>query len=221
MTTVFLLSGNGFADSSPGRQTEVTAADLARRGYVAVQLSYPSMKGVGSFLGLARQLVRASRGEPIGLVGFSAGGTLALRLAGYPGLNVAAVLNFYGPPDLSDYMNHHAGDIFARKVAQNIGGNRAFIDAMSGPNPTTAYIVNAFGARDRNVVASVSEASFRRDFSSGATYTYGGNHGVTIRAQPAAYMDFLNHLPVVVAPDASLRLPRRPRPFFARPRPIS
>ena len=35
---------------------------------------------------------------------------------------------------------------------------------LSGPSTSTAYIVNAFGRDDTNVVASVSTASFNRDF---------------------------------------------------------
>jgi hypothetical protein len=87
---------------------------------------------------------------------------------------------------------------------------------MSGPSSTTAYIVNAFGEADSNVTVALSESSFREDFSHGAVYTYPGAHGVTIRAQTAAYLDFANHLP---SPSPSARSPRpsrRPRPMIDR-----
>ncbi|QEH33609.1 Alpha/beta hydrolase family protein [Aquisphaera giovannonii] len=197
MAMVFLLNGNGYAQASPSIQTRVAAADLARRGHTPIQVSYASMTGLGPYLALANSLVRASQGQPIGLIGFSAGGTLALRLASYPGLRVSSVLNFYGPPDLAGWLSYHGRDMYARRISQNIDGSRAFIDAMSGPGDSSAHLVSVFGERDRNVDAVSSASSFRQDFRSGVVYTYAGNHGVTIRAQPTAYQDFLSHLPPV------------------------
>ena len=42
-------------------------------------------------------------------MGFSAGGALAMRLAGVPGLRVQAVMSFFGVPDLRVWLNEHHG----------------------------------------------------------------------------------------------------------------
>ncbi|MGO9600532.1 MAG: hypothetical protein ACLP7Q_21320 [Isosphaeraceae bacterium] len=193
-TLVFVLNGNAYAGASPSIQTRVAAADLARRGDRAIQISYPDMNSVGAFDQLAGQIRQISRGKPIGLIGFSAGGTLALRLSQFSSLKVKSVLDFYGPPDLANWLSQHRGDFHARHVLSNINSNQKFVNAMSGPGTTTAYIVSAFGTTDTTVSAAPSAASLQRDFPSAKVYYYGGPHGVTIRACYAAYQDFLNHL---------------------------
>ena len=65
---------------------------------------------------------------------------------------------------------------------------------LSGPSTSDAYFVNAFGLFDRNVVTSVSTASFHQDFQHGQVYTYPGPHGVSLFAQFAAFRVFLDHL---------------------------
>ena len=44
------------------------------------------------------------------------------------------------------------------------------------------------------MIASVSTASFEKDFRHGQAYDYPGPHGVTLYADYAAYQDFLDHL---------------------------
>ena len=54
--------------------------------------------------------------------------------------------------------------------------------------------MNAFGLHDRNVVSSVSTASFYRDYQHGQVFDYPGPHGVTLYADYSAFQDFLDHL---------------------------
>jgi hypothetical protein len=65
---------------------------------------------------------------------------------------------------------------------------------MSGASSTSAYIVNAFGLRDRNIVASESTSSFYQDFQHGVVRYYAGPHGVTSYASIPAFREFLAHL---------------------------
>lgn len=189
-----MLNGNALAAAGPGAQTADAARRLQAEGHRAIQLAYPAMGTTGAFRGLAARIQRLSRGQPIGLVGFSAGGALALRLATVPGLNVKAVLNFYGPPDLQDWLDYHRGDENYRHVVSHVRLTPGLIDELSGPARTSAAIINAFGLRDTNIVAGRSAASFQRDFASGAIYTYPGPHGVGVGASPAAFDAFLAQL---------------------------
>lgn len=193
-TLVFVLNGNAFAAAEPGRVTQIVAADLARSGNHAIQMSTPSMDRPGSFMNLASQLKRLSKGQPIGLVGFSAGGTMAMRLAQTPGLNVKAVLNFYGPPDLRSWFDQHRGDRAYRYLSSHVHLTSGFINQMSGPSSSRAYTVSAFGIRDSTVTAAASAARFHQDFPDGVLYYYAGAHGVTISSCYPAYLDFLCHL---------------------------
>ena len=169
-TLVFVLNGNAFAGASPSVQTKTAAADLARRGDRAIQISYAAMCSVGAFDQLAGQIRQVSRGRPIGLIGFSAGGTLALRLSQFSSLNVKAVLDFYGPPDLANWVSQHGGDIHAQQVLSNINNNQNFINAMSGPVTTTAYLVSAFGTQDTGVSAAPNAVSSQQDFPGGKVF---------------------------------------------------
>jgi hypothetical protein len=195
-TLVFVFNGNAFAQSAPDvPHTQLAADQLIKHGDRAVQLGTPAMESPAGFYQLAHEVLALSKGQPIGLVGFSAGGTLATRLAGVRALNVTAVMNYYGPPDLRDYLDYHYGDRYYRVVGNNVHFNGGIINLLSGPSSATAYIVNAFGLRDRNVVASVSTASFDRDFQYGETFDYPGPHGVTLFADYPAFQAFLAHLP--------------------------
>jgi dienelactone hydrolase len=193
-TLVFVFNGNAYADAKPNELTQSAALLLSAHGDRAVQLSTPAMNNPGAFYGLANEIRSISKGRPIGLLGFSSGGTLALRLAGVPSLNVRTAAAYYGPPDLRDYLHFHKGDRFDRVVGPNVQFNRGAIAVLSGPSSTTAYVIDAFGLRDHNVVASRSAADFQRDFPQGHAYFYPGPHGVPATADPAALKDFLAHL---------------------------
>jgi dienelactone hydrolase len=143
---------------------------------------------------VAREIESLSHGESIGLVGFSAGGALAARLAGVEALHVKAALDYYGPPDFRDYLEYHGDDRFVQYFAGRVHFSPSFIALMSGPYHSSAYVVGAFGLYDQNVVASVSTASFERDHFHGKVYDYPGPHGVSIDASPPALRDFLMHL---------------------------
>ncbi len=80
-TLVFVLNGNAFAAASPDTLTANAAEVLATAGDPAVQLAYPTMATPDDFNELAHQIGSLSHGRPIGIVGFSARGSLALRLA--------------------------------------------------------------------------------------------------------------------------------------------
>jgi hypothetical protein len=193
-TLVFVFNGNAFAEAKPNALTQGAADQLAAHGDQAVQLSTPAMDSPGDFFSLAHEVRAISRGQPIGLMGFSAGGALALRLAGLPGLNVKAVMNYYGPPDFQDWLRYHRGDSYYQSVTTHFRVTPGFVRLTSGPSATQAYIVNAFGRHDTNIVSSLSTASFERDFQQGRVYYYPGPHGVILYACYPAFRDFLAHL---------------------------
>jgi hypothetical protein len=193
---VFVFNGNGFAASRPNAlQTGLAAQQLMEHGDRAIQLATPAMSNPSDFYQLAGEIRSLSKGEPIGLIGFSAGGALAMRLSAIPYLNVQAVMNYYGPPDLRDWMNYHEGDKYYNYVTSHVKFSPAIINLLSGPSASTAYVVSAFGRFDPNIVASVSTASFNRDFRFGRVFYYPGQHKVTLFADYAAFQDFLAHLP--------------------------
>jgi hypothetical protein len=193
-TLVFVLNGSGYGAAGPSGLSDNAVQVLQAAGHRAVQLAYPALTTTAAYFGLRRQIHALSHGQPIGLVGLSAGGTLAVRLAGDPALHVTAVLDEYGPPDLNDYLNFHGGDRFGRYVREHINSNRRVIRLLSGPDATPAYVVAAFGLKDRNVVAGPSTASFRREIPQARVYDYNGPHGVPIDACRPALDDFLRHL---------------------------
>ena len=80
-TLVFVLNGNAFAAAKPSILTANAAQVLRRAGNQAIQLAYPTIATPAAFYGLERQIESLSHGQPIGIVGFSAGGSLALRIA--------------------------------------------------------------------------------------------------------------------------------------------
>jgi dienelactone hydrolase len=188
------LNGNGFGAAAPNALTDNAALVLRAAGVQAVQLAYPALTTPDVFAGMEREIASLSQGQPIGIMGFSAGGSLAARLAGDPALHVTDVLDYYGPPDLRDYVEYHQGDRFDHYVLGHIDGNSAVIDQLSGPSDTQAHVVAAFGDSDENVVADPSAASFLKDYPQGQVYFYPGPHGVSIFASDAALLNFLTHL---------------------------
>ncbi len=191
---VFIFNGNGYGDAKPTSLTANAASVIRQAGFRPVQLAYPALGSPAVINNVARQIERISHGAPVGLVGFSAGGSLAERLAGIPGVNAKAVLADYSPPDLRDYLAFHGHDHFSTYVVQHGHFNTAAYGALSGPVQTSAHMVAAFGTRDVNIVANAFEPSFRRDFPDGTVYEYNGPHGVAINASVPALHDFLTHL---------------------------
>jgi dienelactone hydrolase len=193
-TLVFVLNGNGFSAAVTNSLTANAAQVLQTAGNRAVQLSYPTIATPAAINNLAQSIRALSHGQPIGIVGFSAGGTLAARLAAEHTLNVVAVLDYYGTPDLRDWFSYHKSDRFASFVRDHVDFTSAGINALSGPINTTAHEVAAFGSYDRNVVASQSISSFHRDLPQASLYVYPGPHGVGIGASPPALKEFLANL---------------------------
>ncbi len=193
-TLVFIFNGNGFAPANPDATTQIAAAELRRYGDPSVQLSTPSFSDPAAYYALASEILSISKGQPIGLMGFSAGGAEALRLSELPNLNVRAVMNYYGPPDLQDWLTEHKGDIHYQHVTSNTQFDQAIINLMSGPIHTSAYLVNAWGMRDHTVVASFSTQDFHQDSPKGDVFYYAGGHGVDLFAQVPAFRDFVSHL---------------------------
>lgn len=191
---VFVLNGNAYSGVGPNGLTAQAARVLRSAGNQVVQLSYPTVATPAVYHGVARRIAAMSRGKPIGLVGFSAGGSLAARLSGDESLNVTAVLNNYGPPDLRDWLQYHGRDLYGRYVRSRVPFRPMTIDLLSGPSDSQAYVVSAFGSRDRNVQAAQSAADAARSFPVGKVYTYEGGHGAPITASRPALADFLAHL---------------------------
>jgi hypothetical protein len=191
---VFVFPGNALAAAGPNITTRTAAVQLIRHGDQAIQVSTPALNGPAAFARIADYVHAVSQGQPIGLMGFSAGGTLALRLAGQPGLNVKAVMDYYGPPDLDAWLASHGHDSYYQYVTSHVHLTGAVERLLSGPSPSNAYSVAAFGLRDRNILPTVSTAAFQKDFRHGQVYYYDGPHGVTLYADYAAFQDFLNHL---------------------------
>ena len=123
LTLIFVLNGNAFSATSPSILTANAAQVLERAGDRAVQISTPEIETAGDFYGVARQIETLSHGSPIGIVGFSAGGTLAARLSGVKSLHVIAALDYYGPPSLSDGLTRSRGSRRNRGIYQWPMGN--------------------------------------------------------------------------------------------------
>ena len=193
-TLIFVFNGNAFAAAGPNPLTASAARVLQGAGNQVVQLSNPALSTPGAFSEVVRQVASVSHGQPIGIVGFSAGGALAARLSSVASLRVVAALDYYGPPDLRDYLHYHHGDQYARYVLGHASPSPAGIDLLSGPSHSSAHVVGAFGMNDHNVVASESTAGFQRDYPGSRVYYYPGGHGASLDASPSALEDFLNHL---------------------------
>lgn len=192
---IFVFNGAGFARAKPSVLTADAAHVLQQdAGARVVQLGNPPLGNPGAVYGIARQIASISHGQPVDLLGFSAGGSLALRLAGIPKLHVKDVLALYSPPDVKGYLAFHGRDHFSQYVLGHGHFTPAGLDLLSGPSRTTAHVVAAYGLQDHNVVAGESEASFRQDFPQGDVYEYDGPHGASIGASRDALQDFLVHL---------------------------
>jgi hypothetical protein len=191
---VFVFPGNALAAANPDIPTETAADHLLRDGEHPIQVSTPALDGPNAFYAIADYVRRVSQGQPIGLMGFSAGGALALRLASQPGLNVQAVMDYYGPPDLDAWIASHGDDYYYRYVASHVHLTSGVEQLLSGPSTSDAHFVAAFGLEDPNVLASVSSAAFERDFPHGQVFYYDGPHGVTLYADYSAYQTFLGYL---------------------------
>jgi hypothetical protein len=193
-TLVFIFPGNALAAAAADIPTQTAADQLIRHGDQAIQVSTPALNGPGAFYRIVDYVRTVSQGQPIGLVGFSAGGALAMRLAGQPGLNVQSVMDYYGPPDLDGWIASHNDDRYYQYVVSHVHLTNQVANLLSGPSPSDAYFVAAFGLEDENVIASVSTEYFQKDFQHGQVYYYSGPHGVTLYADYAAFQDFLDHL---------------------------
>ena len=193
-TMVFIFPGNALAAASPGIQTKSAAAELARLGDRPIQVGTPALNGPGAFYSIANYVRKVSHGRPIGLMGFSAGGALALRLAGQPGLNVKAVMDYYGPPDMKDWLASHRHDYYYQYVVSHVHLTPSVINLLSGPTRSNAAFVAAFGLHDPEVEPVVSATGFQRDFPNGQYFYYPGPHGVTLNADYTAFRAFLKHL---------------------------
>jgi len=191
---VFVFNGNSFAATGPSSLTANAAAVLRQAGNRVVQLANPAINSAAAYLSLAAAVARRAHGQSVGLVGFSAGGALALRLAAAPGLKVSAVLDYYGVPDVRAYLERHARDHNFRPISGLAPFRPALVSLLSGPLVTGAHVVAAFGLRDPNVRAVTSSADLLRDDPSADVYTYPGAHGVPISASRPALEDFLSHV---------------------------
>ena len=189
-TLVFVFNGASFSASGPNRLTANAVAVLDQAGNRAVQLSNPSINAA-SFEALARKIVTLAHGQTVGLVGFSAGGALALRIAETPGLKVSAVLDYYGVPDVQASLQRHRNN---RPISGLAPFRPSVVSLLSGPVTTAAHVVGAFGQFDPNVRADTSSADLLRDDPNAHVYTYPGGHGVSITASRPALDDFLSRL---------------------------
>ena len=192
-TLIFVLNGASFAAAGPNQLTANAAAVLQQAGNRVVQLSNPAINAA-SFKALAAKVVNLAHGQTVGLVGFSAGGALALRIAATPGLKVSAVLDYYGVPDVQSYLNRHSADHNDRPISGLAPFRQSVVSLLSGKLTTSARVIAAFGQYDPNVQAGTSSADLLRDDPAAHVYTYAGAHGVSINASRPALNDFLSHV---------------------------
>jgi dienelactone hydrolase len=190
-TLIVVLNGNGFEAAGPNQLTANAAAVLRQAGNQVVQLSNTTINTPAAYNALARKIVKLAHGQDIGLVGFSAGGALAIHLAATPGLKVNAELDYYGVPDIRAYLQRHSIDHKLRPISGLAPFRPAVVSLLSGPLATSARVIAAFGERDPNVRPDTSSADLLRDDPSAHIYTYAGGHGVSIAASRPALEDFL------------------------------
>ena len=191
---VFVLNGASFAAAKPNALTHDAAAVLRRAGNQVVELANPAINSPAALIGLENRIAGLARGRTVGLVGFSAGGALALRIAATPGLHVSAVLDYYGVPDVRAFLARHAQDHRVNPIAGLAPFRPPIVAMLSGPIATEAHVVAAFGAADPNVRADTSTADLLADLPTATSYTYPGGHGASISASRPALADFLAHL---------------------------
>jgi hypothetical protein len=155
-TLIFVLNGNSFAAAGPNQLTANAAAVLRHAGNQVVQLSNPTINTPTAYNALARKIARLAHGQSLGLVGFSAGGALAMRLAAAPGLMVSAVLDHYGVPDIRAYLQRHSVDHDLRPISGLAPFRPPLVSLLSGPLATSAHVIAAFGERDPNVTSDTN-----------------------------------------------------------------
>ena len=137
LTLVFVLNGNSFNAAKPNSLTSNAASVLKQAGDQVIQLSNPRINSPAALTALENQVKRLAHGQTVGLVGFSAGGALALHVAATPGLKVSAVLDYYGVPDVRAYLNRHTGT--NNPIAGLAPFKAPLVAALSGPVATTAH----------------------------------------------------------------------------------
>jgi hypothetical protein len=190
-TLVYLLNGTNFTADGPSELTDYSGTLVRQAGNRVVQLSTPTINTPAAYRSLAATVVKIAHGRTVGLVGVGAGGSLALRIATTPGLEVSAVLDNFGVPDVRAYLDRHGS-------RQPIAGLAPFrpsvVSLLSGPLTTQAHVVAAFGRNDPNVQPAPSTADLLRDDPSADVYTYPGGYGAPINASKPALEDFLSHL---------------------------
>ena len=194
LTLVFVLNGNSFNAAKPNSLTANAASVLRAAGNQVVELSNSAIHSPGAVDALAKQVIKRAHGQSVGLVGFSAGGALALRIAATPGVKVSSVLDYYGVPDVRSFLARHASDHQVNPIAGLAPFKPAVVARFSGPVTTAAHVVGAFGAADPHVTAATSAADLLADNPGASVYTYAGGHGVGITASRPALADFLAHL---------------------------
>ncbi len=192
LTLVFVLNGNSFNAAKPNSLTANAASVLKAEGNQVVQLSNARINSPGALHALEAQIVKQAHGRTVGLVGFSAGGALALRIAATPGLKVNAVLDYYGVPDVRNFLNRQTGT--TNPIVGLAPFKPAVVTQFSGAVATSAHVVGAFGAADPHVNAATSAADLVADVPGANVYSYNGGHGVAITASRPALADFLAHL---------------------------
>ena len=191
---VFVINGASFAAAGPNSLTADAAVVLRQAGNQVVQLSNPPIHSAAALRELGANVAHLAHGQSVGLVGFSAGGALALRIAATPGLKVGAVLDYYGVPDVQAYLQRHSSDHDYRPIAGLAPFRPSLVSLLSGPLATQAHVVAAFGQFDPNVQANTSSTDLLHDDPNANVYTYPGGHGDAITASRPALDDFLAHL---------------------------
>ena len=152
-TLIVVLDGASFAATGPSILTANAASVLRAAGNRVVQISNPAINSPGALKSLEAKVAKLAKGQTIGLVGFSAGGALALRIAAASGLKVGDVLDYYGVPDVQAYLQRHALDHNYRPISGLAPFRRSLVSLLSGPLITQAHVVAAFGQYDPNVRA--------------------------------------------------------------------
>ena len=100
--------------------------------------------GGGPFYQVASEVRSLSKGQPIGLIGFTQ--AAALRSPGWDtGVERQGRSGVLRPPDLRDYLAYHHGDRDYRYVTGHAHLDPAIIRLLSGPGNTSAYEIDAFG----------------------------------------------------------------------------
>jgi dienelactone hydrolase len=216
---VLIFNGNAFGPTAPDAITSKLAAQLRAAGHKPMQMALgPITPALVKQLGRKIDIL-AARGEGVAVAGFSAGGSLAARLAmSHPAVDAA--LDLYGPLDLADWFDYHearnttSSRSALAAVRGHLGGNQQTVDLFSGPAfLRETPILAAFGDRDQNVTIDVNRQSAR---SSGANIhftTFKGPHGASAsREIVASFLGILDE----TTPPPQARMRPAARAFPAR-----